>query len=192
MTRTFLTAAALAILATSSSQATEPAFRELQLTATFAAVRSPAGIETYVGDGRGFGADLGMAVTSRLSAGIHYGLAELERKTEGVGVYDDRPATGDWWRHEGGAFVEYRLSTRRLAPMVGCGIGVHAMHINYSAPVDGAVGAGMYGVGFDLMAGVQYRGTSHLGAVARVGTGHSQRIADGWFTQAQMGVRLFF
>ena len=192
MTRTLPIVVALVMLAASLSQAAEPAYRELQFTAALTGVRPPGAADTYVGSGGGICADLGMTVTPRLTAGIHFGLAQLNRKTEGVGALTDRPAKGDWWRYEGDAFVECRLTSQRFAPIVGGGIGVHAMHINYSAPFNGAVGAGSYGVGFDLMAGCQYRGSSHLGMVARIGAGHSQRISDGWFTQAQLGVRLFF
>lgn len=192
MTRTFWATVALTIWTASCAPAAEPAYRELQLTAAVAGVQPPSAIDTYVGGGRGVSADLGMAITSRLTAGLHFGLAGLERKTEGIGAYYDKPATGNWLRYEGGAFAEYRLSTRRLAPIVSGGIGFHAMHVDYSEVVDGVEGAGMYGVGFDLSAGVQYRGSSRLGAVARVGAGHSRPVADGWFTQGQIGARLYF
>jgi len=174
-----------------SAVAGEPAYREIQVSFAYAAVTPSGEWKDVMGSGQGFAADLGMAVSSKVSVGLHFGLSVLNAKVDQIGPFEAAISGNDWMRYIGGWYSEFRFLDTTVSPFAAVGLGVHGVHVSYVDVVDSADGQGDFGIGYSLSAGLQYRGNSRLGGVFRVDLENSPSMGDGWFSQAQLGLRLF-
>lgn len=181
----------ISLFTVSQSFAVEPAYREVQASFTYGASAPSGDWKSIMESGQSLGVDLGMAISSRVSVGLHFGYGVFDTKFNRVDPLPAATAGNNWTRFVGGMFGEYRLTNSPVSPFVGLGAGVHTVHVSYVENYKGSDGQGDFGFGFGVSAGLQYRNSSRLGAVLRFDLENSTGMMDGWFTQVQLGVKLF-
>jgi opacity protein-like surface antigen len=176
-----------------TSSGVEPAYREVQMSIAYVAVTPSGDWQDFMGNGRGIAADLGLAASSKITVGLHFGFSVLDCKLEKIGPLDAEVSGDNWTRYVGAGYAEYRFSKSTISPFGGVGLGIHAVHVSYVDIIENIAGQGDYGIGYSLCAGLQYRGDSRLGGVLQVSLENAPNLGmiDGWFTQVQFGVRLF-
>ncbi len=181
----------ISLLSVSISFGVEPAYREVQVSFAYG-VSSPSGNwKSVMESGQSLGVDLGLAVSSRASVGLHFGYGDFDTKFKQLGPLEAETSDNNWTRYVGGLFGEYRLTDSSISPFIGVGAGVHAVHVAYVEVIEGVDGEGDFGFGFGFATGLQYRNSPRLGAVLRFDFENSPSMTDGWFMQAQLGVKVF-
>lgn len=141
--------------------------------------------------GQSLALDLGVAVSSRATVGLRFSFGILGTKFQQIGPLNAATSDNDWTRYVGGLFGEYRLTEWRAAPFVGTSLGVQGVHVSYVETFDGFNGQGDFGFGFGLFTGLQYRSSQRFGVMIRFDAENAPSLTDGWFYQAQLGLRLF-
>jgi len=167
-------------------------YRELKATFSYGAVVPSGDWKDLMDTGQSVRLGLGMAASSRLSIGIHFGYGTLKPKVESISPFNVSVQDNKWDRYSGGVFGEYQITKSSFSPFVGGSLGVHGVHISYDELLGSISGQGDYGFGYGLTAGIQYRGGGPVGGVIRFGAEYSPELDTGWFTNYDLGLRLFF
>ena len=179
------------VMSATGSSAVEPTYREVQATLTYGLSTPTEDWKARMENGQSLALDLGMAVSSRATVGFHFGIGVFDAKIKQLGALNASVDQHDWTRYSGGIFGEYRLTASRVAPFVGANLGVYGVHIAYDEVIEGFDGQGHFGFGFGISAGLQYRGDQPVGAILRFDAENPRGVIDGWFYQAQVGLRAF-
>lgn len=138
------------------------------------------------------GGDIGVALSSRITAGIRFDIGSLTSKVSTIGPSGIPTGDNRWMWYAGGLFGEYVLVKSRFYPVVGGLLGVDGTHISYSQETNGASGAGNYGAGYGAFVGLRYRASQRIGGMLDIGIENSPGTSTGPYYPARMALAAFF
>jgi hypothetical protein len=140
--------------------------------------------------GTSFGAQLGIALTPRITSGFFFDYQVLGSK-QSIVAPGRNVGDNNWTRYSGGTFGEFLLTKMRLTPFIGGYVGVHGIHISYTDIYDTFEGQGDYGLGFGVASGLRYRMMQRVGSTLRIQADNSPKMNSGWFLQGRLGLTMF-
>jgi len=98
---------AILLIYTSDSAAVEPAYREIQFSLSIGAGIPTGDWENYMETGSTASLGIGIALTSRFSAGLQMGLGSLKTKPENMGPLNPWVYSDKWTRPKSSEFESF-------------------------------------------------------------------------------------
>jgi hypothetical protein len=184
----------LAITLASAAEAgpLEAGYREIRTSLSGGLVGLSGSAARLMKTGPIIGADLGIALSPRVTAGIRFDIGFLESKFDVVGQRRIATDGNDWTWYAAGLFGEYAVANARLAPVIGGRVGIDGIHVSYAQQqVDGTTGVGDYGVSYATFVGLRYRASTRLGGMFDVAAERCPGTSTGWYFPARAALAIF-
>jgi len=176
---------------TTSAVAVEPAHREIRMSAQFGGMVPTGEWKDLVESDVGFGADLGILLARRFTAGFAFDYFDADPSS----AYDPGPwidiSGNQWSLYSYEVFGEYQLSRGDLSPFVAGRVGVHFTHIDYVNWDGVETSMGDHGIGYSLASGLRYRLNQKAGLVLQGSASQTPGLSSGWRATLLMGVSAF-
>ena len=178
------------LVSPASASTFAPKYREILAQFDIGVVHPSSDPKHAMDTGTGFGAQLGIALTPRITSGFFLDYQVLG-STQSIVPPGRNVGDNNWTRYSGGAFGEFLLTETRLTPFIGGYVGVQGIHISYANLYDTFEGQGDYGLGFGVASGLRYRMAQRVGTTLRVQADNSPKTNLGWFFEGRLGLTLF-
>ncbi|MGE5176876.1 MAG: hypothetical protein ACM3JJ_10930 [Hyphomicrobiales bacterium] len=192
--RAFVLIGLLAITSVSTAKAEPPEgrYREIRASLSGGVVGLSGSATRLMKTGPTIGADVGIALSPRVMAGLRLEIGPLESKLDAVGQTRIATDDNDWTWYAAGLFGEYVVANATVAPVIGGRVGIDGIHISYAQQqADGATGVGDFGVGYAAFVGLRYRANPRLGGLLDVAAERCPSTSTGWYFPARAALAIF-
>lgn len=183
---------AITLASAAAAEPLEPGYREIRTSLSGGVVGLSGSTSRVSKTGPTIGADIGIALSPRVTAGMRFDIGSLESKFDVVGQRQIATDGNNWTWYAAGLFGEYAVAKARLAPVIGGRVGIDGIHISYAQEqADGSTGTGDYGVSYAAFAGLRYRAGSRLGGLFDVAAERCPSTSTGWYFPARAALAIF-